>query len=248
MLEDDLLSIGLTRSEAKVYVALLRLGPSLAGGIAKELPVNRTNIYDALKRLADKGLVAYAIRSGRKHFHAVEPKMLLRYLEERQQRIEGEKARVRSLLPELEALRPTAEGESVEIYEGKEGIKNVLEDILKTRATVYTYGTEDNFSGLLRFYFRHYLDRFGKLGVRMHVVFTRTPGQKPFGWKFAKVRYLPPAYASPTETTVYGNKVAIFVFTGSPRVVLICSPSVAKAYRKYFDVLWKAARPWAPER
>ncbi len=43
---------------------------------------------------------------------------------------------------------------------------------------------------------------------------------------------------------VYGDKFAVILFTehGAPKIVVISSPLVAKAYREQFDILWRNAR------
>ena len=68
MKKQALLKIGLTGIEADIYLALLTLGPSLVSKIVEKTGINRTNIYDRLKRLIDKGLVSYVIKNNRKHF------------------------------------------------------------------------------------------------------------------------------------------------------------------------------------
>ena len=87
--------IGLSVTESKVYLALLELGNALAGEITKKSQINRTNVYDALERLIEKGLVTYVISANRKVFEPVNPERLKEILEEKQ-------ANFNTLLPELE--------------------------------------------------------------------------------------------------------------------------------------------------
>lgn len=235
------MKIGLTGNEADIYLALLELGPTLVSKIVEKTGINRTNVYDRLNRLIDKGLVAYVIKAGRKHFYAAEPKRILRYLEEKEEKIHEQRESITKVLPELEAIKPVVKEETVEIYEGKEGLKTILEDVIRTRKDVFTYGSEGNFSKVLKFYFKHYLKRLEKTGITMYVIFNYDEKREPFEWRFAKVRYLLKEYQSPTETTIYNDKVAIFVLTAEPKAILIKSKTVAEAYRKYFDILWKAA-------
>ena len=79
--------IGLSSTESKVYLALLELGSTLAGEITKKSQINRTNVYDALERLIEKGLATYVISSNRKVFEPVEPNKLKTMLEEKQEKL-----------------------------------------------------------------------------------------------------------------------------------------------------------------
>src|SRR3989338_6704635 len=102
MRRQALINIGLSGNEADIYLALLELGPSLVSRIVEKTGINRTNIYDRLSRLIDRGLVAYVIKNNRKCFYSAEPKRLIRYLEEKEEQIKKEKQDVERILPELE--------------------------------------------------------------------------------------------------------------------------------------------------
>ena len=43
--------IGLSRNESKAYLALLELGSTSAGRVAKKTRLDRANIYDSLEKL-----------------------------------------------------------------------------------------------------------------------------------------------------------------------------------------------------
>jgi len=242
MEKEILLKIGLSGNEVEIYLALLRLGPSLVSSIVEKTKINRTNIYDRLERLIDKGLVSYVIKNNRKYFSAAEPNKILRYLEEKEEKIREEKESVKSIMGELEKFYPIAKEEKVEVYEGKEGLKTILEDIIQSKQDIFTYGSEGNFSRILKFYFAHYLKRLQKNRIKMKVIFNYNTEKIPFEWKFAEARYIPKEYQTPTETTIYGNNVAIFILTEEPKVILIKSMNISDSYKKYFNILWKAGR------
>jgi len=242
MEKEVLLKIGLSGNEADIYLALLNIGPSLVSKIVDKTGINRTNIYDRLERLIEKGLVSYIIKNNRKYFQAAEPKRILRYLEEKEEKIREEKDSVKDILPKLERIKPKEKEEKIEVYEGKEGLKTILEEIIRTKKDVFTYGSEGNFSKILKFYFKHYLKRLEKTGIKMKVLFNYNDENKPFEWKFAEAKYLPKEYKTPTETTIYGNKVAIFILKEEPKAILIQSDEISNTYKKYFDLLWRQAK------
>jgi sugar-specific transcriptional regulator TrmB len=242
MEKDSLIRIGLTNNETDIYLALLSLGPCLVSRIVDKTNINRTHIYDRLKILIKKGLVSYIVKNNRKYFYAAEPKRILQYLKEKEDKLREEKDLIEKILPDLEKIIPKEEKETVEVFEGKEGLKTILEDIIRSRQDILTYGSEGNFSKLLSFYFNHYLKRLEKSKVKMKVIFNYDDSKEPFKWKFAEVKYIPKEYKTPTETTIYGNKVAIFLLTESPKAIFIKSKNISDSYRKYFDLLWKIAK------
>ncbi|MGN6622795.1 MAG: helix-turn-helix domain-containing protein [Candidatus Nitrosocosmicus sp.] len=70
MMISELVELGLTNGEAKVYFSLLKLGSSKVGSIVKDCRVSYSKVYDVLERLILKGLVSYVLIGNIKHFNA----------------------------------------------------------------------------------------------------------------------------------------------------------------------------------
>src|SRR3989338_8371900 len=86
--------VGLSKGEIEVYLVLLKLGSSLVSKVAQETGLHRTNIYDTLEKLREKGLVSYVIKENMKYYSSSNPDKLLDYVKERE-------AEIMSILPEL---------------------------------------------------------------------------------------------------------------------------------------------------
>jgi len=54
---EEFLQYGLTPTEARVYVNLIKLGPQSAGTLSRTLGIERTQVYRTLKALLNKGFV-----------------------------------------------------------------------------------------------------------------------------------------------------------------------------------------------
>jgi HTH-type transcriptional regulator, sugar sensing transcriptional regulator len=65
---NDLSQAGLTENESKVYLALIDLGPSLAGSISRKTGIHRRTVYDTTEMLIKKGLVGYILKNNRRLF------------------------------------------------------------------------------------------------------------------------------------------------------------------------------------
>src|SRR3989338_2518367 len=73
--------IGLTNAEAKAYLALLDLGQSTVGPIAKRANVSYSKIHALLEKLVDKGLASYSLKERTKFFSPSNPKKIIDFLE-----------------------------------------------------------------------------------------------------------------------------------------------------------------------
>jgi len=237
--------IGLSGNEAKVYLALMDLGSALAGEITKKSGVNRTNVYDALDRLIEKGLVSYIIKSNRKYFEAEKPERIMNYLEEKQKEITSKKKRVSSIIPELELKRKLGkEPHEATIYKGKQGLKSITEDVLKTGKEMMAFGLQGNFVAIFTHYAKQWHMRRVKLKIPVRAIYNEKVRPIKTKQKFIKVtmRFNKSLYDTPASTWIYGDKVAIVVWSEPIIATLIRSKEVSKSYKQFFEFLWKNSK------
>ena len=64
---------GLTETEEKVYLSLVKLGESPASEIIKKTQLHRTTIYDVLERLIEKGLISFVTKNKIKYYLTASP-------------------------------------------------------------------------------------------------------------------------------------------------------------------------------
>ena len=69
--------LGLEEKEAKIYLALLKLGKANVAKISKEAQIERTLCYSIIQKLIEKGLLSYALEGNIKYFSASNHEKLL---------------------------------------------------------------------------------------------------------------------------------------------------------------------------
>lgn len=124
--------LGLTDKEIAIYLKVLEYGSLSVRRLAELTGINRGTAYDVLKKLEEDGLVRYQDRNGRQYFAAEEPEILEELLDKKMRDLNDTKEQMIGLIPELKALAGKKDLRPVsKYYEGKEGIRNVLDDILE---------------------------------------------------------------------------------------------------------------------
>lgn len=225
---------GLSKGEIEVYVALLKLGAALVSKISQETGLHRTNIYDILEKLREKGLVSYVIGENRKYYSSTNPDKLLDYIKERE-------TEVKSILPELKSYLTIPRSESIaELYKGKEGLKSVLKDILKEGKDYIVLEEEGHIQKVLPHFYPQFNMQLNKSKIKVRVL--TKDGKNIAKRSLMQIRYLPEFLSFPSATAIYGNKVAIFVWDEPYHAILIKSEQVAESYRSFFEQLWKIAK------
>ena len=144
MNKEILREIGLTDTEIKIYLNLLSLGATSAGKIVEETGIYRKNLYDSLNKLIGKGLVTYVIENKTKVFQPKDPENLIRFLEEKKNKISEKEEELKKEIPLLKQKFGSAQNEiESEIYRGIEGIKTILKECLNYKEVLFIGATED---------------------------------------------------------------------------------------------------------
>ncbi len=234
-LKEGLTKIGLSESESKVYLALLKLGPSTVAKITKEVKIHRTNIYDILEKLLAKGLVNYVIKGGVKHFKATHPNKLQDYVKEKEDIVS-------TILPSLKKLSEFSKDElNVEVFEGVEGVKTLLKDVLREGKDHVIMGIDEE---MFQEKLGHFMDWYFKeekiRGFKERIL-TKDDAKFVYKYESAKYRYLPSESFNPTPTYVYGSNVAMLIWEPFS-VIRVQNAALADSYNKYFEILWKQAK------
>jgi len=224
-------NIGFSPNEIKVYLTLNDHGSTKAGRIAKLAKMDRSSCYNALKSLLEKGLVSYVLIGKIKWFQATGPKRLLDYVKEQEED-------VRTIVPELHARHKASKIEGqVRLFKGIKGIKTIFLDIARTAQNNYVFGSEGQFSDRMP----EFAMQFDRLKRENHIK-TRLiirKGRKELDDKTTTYRHFPGDVESPTVTNIYGDKIAIIIWTDEPEGIIIENKAAAEAYKSYFDFMWE---------
>lgn len=234
MNKEILQTLGLTENEGKVYLALLELGPSLAGTVSKKTGIHRRNIYDIVERLAKKGLIGYIIKNNRKLFEAVNPEKFKDILKQKQQELQEN-------LPFLQDLyTKTKEKQETNFYTGVEGLKTVFQDQISENKgnEILILGASSSASEILPFYFKWYDKDRVRNKIKTRIISSDELKKIPL----SEIRYLPQKYANPLAINIYKDKVAIILWKKVPLAIVIKEKEIAESYKQYFELMWKSAR------
>ena len=237
--------VGLSRNEAIVYLSLLDIGESTATKIADVSKLHRTNVYDSLERLMLKGFVSHITKDKTKLFTAANPASLFENLRKKEEDF-------KAILPQLKAAKDLIPSkDSAVVYEGVAGIKAITEDILDSvpkGGTVVTFGVPKNTPDLMSSFLASYHRRRIQKKITMLHLYNENASERIAylnSMPYTEARYLPKEYDSPAAvTTIYGSKVAFFIWAKEPVGILIDSSRMAESYMKYFELLWKMSNKY----
>jgi len=242
MHEELLKELGLSQNESKVYEALLKTSEASVQTISNKSSVHRRNVYDALNKLSEKGLVSESFTKGEKNFKPISPTRLLELLKEKEEKL-------KKAIPEMtKTFSEQEEKEEAYFYRGIEGFKNYLKNILDTGKTVYFMGAK---AFWLDERLKHFLVMFERdrkrKGIKFkHLFDHEVKKEKPEILKSVgkPYKFLPKKYSSSTAVDIFGPYVVTFVgvqpgkLSDEPLMFVMKSRKLADGYRKFFEFMW----------
>ncbi len=250
MIVENLLQFGLNEKEISVYLSLISLGPAPVRLVAKHSGVNRGTSYDILKNLISIGLVSYykqySKEDKRQYFVAEPPQKILDAIDNKKRSLETVKMQISKSLPELESLYEKSGARPVvKYYEGREGLRTILEDVLQTMSATperervyYVYSSADIRDYLYKVYPRFNEDR---LAAKIFVQAIAIGG----GGELAGLderKWLSRKESAPTYILIYSGKVAMISIdaTKKPVGVIVADHGLYETQVLVFKKLWES--------
>ena len=250
MISAILENFGLTDKESQVYLALLRYGEQPTTQIAKRTALNRGTTFLALKELVRLGLANKRLKNGVQMHHAARPHYLKSLLEQKRDDLDALEQSLGEIMPLLENIQErTALPPRVSMFEGREGMRSVLEDTLQTpdKKLFCILSMEGIFDSFGKEYFQSYVQRRIAAGISIWALrnTTQDTGDAwPPGKAYSReVRFLPKEMFFPCSIYLYGGKVLYFTSKREGFALLIESEEIFTFQKQLFELLWQTSIP-----
>lgn len=232
--------LGLKKNERKLYLDVIKNGKSTVLEITKRTEIHRTNVYDALRKLGEKGFVQESLEEGKKFFIARDPEKINDYFLE----IKGQ---IEAAIPHIKFIaHKESEAESIIMSKGTLAIRDALSSLLDLNAPINVYGATkeapDSFGvGYLNDFHKK---RIAKKRVMRHIYHYDAPERiiQLNKLTYTEARHLPKKYYAAVSTAICGDTVIFFIFTHPVSLIKIKNKRIADSYTQYFEILWSKAR------
>lgn len=241
-IKEVLEQLGMHEKKAEVYLACLESGGATAYLIAKKVGLKRPTVYDIINHLMREGLVYKSIRNNIKYYSPADPEKILRMLKEKE-------ISVKSVMPELQRIYNSPKQKPlIRYFEGKEGIKEMYEDSLRSCRKgdqILAYVGQD----VLRYlpgYTEDYVARRVEKGIVLRGIYKKDEYILEYIKKNAAQLRISKVldekdFPVKNETNIYKNKMAIATYGAELFGMIIESEEIASAQKAIFELVWKTA-------
>lgn len=246
-IQNSLVSAGVSKRAAAVYVASLQLGQATMTDIAKAANQKRSTTYLLVDELLMRGFMSSAKKGKKMYYMPEHPQRILQTLRNREREFE-------KLMPDLEALYYNpSDKPRIRVYEGLEAMMGVYNEMYmhiqdKGEALFLTAIGDlmDNIPNAIHGFFdliresnaayrirelnmgdercKKYMKETASFRGKNHLVRSLDPIKFPF---------------FNTDTLIFENKVCIFSFKKDIFTIVIENRQIADTYRALFNAAWE---------
>ncbi len=243
---EDLMKLGLSKTEAVLYLKLLQIGASDVHALIKETGFYKANVYDALERLCEKGIISKIIERNKRIYQLQNPESLVEFVQKKKSEIEQQEQIAKQLVKNVELVKKHIHSqETAMVFKGLSGVKQIYSEIIKEKLNYLVFGSPKESESLIGDYYWQNLHLKQKsLGIKAKMIFHKSlrHWKKTIPKDIVELRFFDEEFEPLTETTIYGNKVAFVVWTEKPVITIIDNEHLAKSYRQIFSFLWKSSK------
>lgn len=234
-------SFGLSELQQNCYISLIEVGPGSSAEIATRLNQKRTTVHMAIEKLDDLGLVRKS--TNKKQWIANSPLLLKKMLSKKQQELKQTALQLQAGLPNLiSQYRLSHQQPGVMHIEGKDGIKHLYDDIIRTKQEVLILPSKnDRDNASISIAIDAQIMRQQIAGIKVRTIYPLSSKENmdvnTLVKKNIEIRFFGTnPYIS--QTIIYGDNVAISTFGETMLTTIITSKEIADSYRSLFENMW----------
>ncbi|KKW32801.1 MAG: Transcriptional regulator, TrmB [Candidatus Uhrbacteria bacterium GW2011_GWA2_53_10] len=242
----SLKELGLTESEANLYITSLSLGPATIASLAEHLNMPRPNVYKVIAGLERHGLAKFSERKRYTRTFVVEPPtVVLEKLRKKREAVANLDQTLVGMMPDL--LAQYHQGETptkIRIFRGKEQYLKTFFDVIdEAKGESQVLGSAADFIGFISWdEEREWIKRRMEKGIHIKALLLPSKDTDMLRVKDAEemreTRVLKTAQPFVTLFQLYANKALIWQ-PKAPLAILIEDEYIVQMLRSVFDVLWK---------
>jgi sugar-specific transcriptional regulator TrmB len=252
MIEDILKKLDLREEEIKAFIFLLGNGAQTAGDLAKKTGISRPSLYGFMRKLQKMELVIESQKNGIKIFIASSKEKVSSLFDAKIVELEKGKFSIEKVYNEVIKVGATV-SPKFQLFEGKEGMKLVLKDMLLYRdietksywpiKAMIEILSEDFFKTLNKERIKRRLTTRAIWPQNQVVDIKRYP-YLGTGVKFLReIRIAPKDIGFSMGYWIYGNKVAFISSKKEAFGFIIESKELVEMLSSQFEVMWKLSKP-----
>ena len=251
MYKDIFTQIGLSTNEAIIYEYLLKQGETSAGEIIKKSTLKRGLVYNTLANLRQKGLVSQRTKDKIAYFSPNHPEQLNEYIHKQENLLKKAKntfeANMSSIISDFNLISSKP---GVKYFEGMEGLKKVLANILTSKETVSSFVDVEVVVKYIEKLNNKHVGEREKIDLHKRVIVTDSSFARDYlkGYhpKITEFKFIDhKLYPIYSIIEIYDGKVAFISLSEKGAIsMIVTDENIYKFNKSIFRYIWTRAKTY----
>lgn len=219
-------SFGITPTEERVYLELLKLGETGMGDIIKRTGLHRGTVYNSINQLTEKGFVSFTDKNGTRYYRISGKKIFEEIVLENKKNVETDFLKVEQLFKEMSEKNSNKEDHKVETFLGAGAFKTIfleMYDECKEKKIEYLFqGRGGEMKEAVGESFYDYIENMRtEMGVKCRLILEeKFRNSQEYENKNMTKKYVTDKLKTPLNLWIYGNTVLMVFFDMNPLTII----------------------------
>jgi len=241
-------NFGMTKTEVKVYLHVIRFGETSIGPIIKSTGLHRGTVYNAINDLMEKGFLSFVDREGVRYYKSTGRDIFNNILDERSEENTRHGKEMEKFFTKISDFQHEPGENEVAVFYGLGAFKTALLGVYSfcgERNCEYLFmGTGGELYNATGEGFYRYTQRLKRqMGLKCRIIFDSADRENSHHkLTVGEIGFLSTKVYSPANFWIYGDYVLFVLFRANPLTsIKIKSKFLADSFRNYFEYLWSAS-------
>ncbi|HEY1075006.1 MAG TPA: helix-turn-helix domain-containing protein [Patescibacteria group bacterium] len=237
--------IGFSETEAKLYLANLRLGPATAIQLSQKVGISRQMVYTLLPSLLEQGLIKETVVGSRRLFEALSPEVL-------QDRAADILTEVKKAVPVLKTKQATNNALPIlSVYENPISMREWYRRFMEEAAEgdeLWIWATNKTWLSVDPDFLEQFVAFKQRMGIKDRIIAPDTPESRLFSTKLgqshAQYRFTRTWWHTATEKWIWNNTVSYLTISeNATNLIVLESKQLTELERFNFQQVWNSLNP-----
>jgi sugar-specific transcriptional regulator TrmB len=239
-------------TQARLYLLLLELGPSIASMLSKRAGIKRVTVYGALEGLVQKGLVEMFHKNNVSYYQACDPEVLSNLLDLQLEEEQQFNHRAHKKIKDLKKVQQKSEKDIIEVkgfiryYQGRDAVRTLIQENLKLpHKTQYCIGLSGYHALHFAGEWKNYIQSRVKMGMKVYSIQADTEIGREYQSRdkneLRETRLISSQKVPDQgELNIIGDRIILYTSEENEEVgVKIINKKIAKILKKLFELAWE---------
>ncbi len=230
---DILRSMGLSKNEIRVYFDLMQYDLSSAFEVSKRTHIHRSNTYDSLRKLEEKGFVKEVLEDDLKLFKALDPQNLKTYIDEKGRELD-------TILPDLKDMSKKETTENFfTVGTGNFTAKLEIFDFFNSEEEILISGlTSEFFNSMGVGFVTKFVNMIKEKNVKLKVIYTDEDIENMIEGNNFEKKFFPDKNMQVTSF-IGEEKLLLITSNEVIKIIKIKNKEITYSYKVFFGGLWR---------